>query len=448
MRSLHLAVLLAAAWLQAGEPTDLLKALDQRGAFDTVAALTRDIGPRLVGSPADAKAHAWAAARFEALGLKVTTETIPMSRTWVRGSAVARLQGRDLPVAQSAWTPATPGLLKAPVVLLQAGRVPKDLTSLKGTIVLAGAPAVSLDPPQMRAPLRLGPQPPEPRGLPLHRLLPELRRAGVRAVLMDAGKTGDHLNMDGDAEADPARTLPMAFVAHSAYVELAAAAARGERMELELGGSYGPAGRTFNTVAELPGRELPAEVVILGAHLDSWDLAPGAMDNGAGVAAVMEAARLLAAHPERPRRTVRFVLFGGEEVGFLGSQAHAERVRRERTPVSAVFVLDTGAGAVDGVALQGRAKVVPVLRPILEPLKPLGVVDTDLREETGTDHLPFHKAGIPAFCLEQKQHTYARDHHSAADTLDKVDPAEVQQCAVVLAWLGWSVADLAERLPR
>ncbi len=448
MRSLHPALLLAAAWLQAGEPTELLKALDQRGAFDTVAALTRDIGPRLVGSPADAQAHTWAATRFQALGLKVTTETIPMPRTWARGAAVARLNGQALPVAQFAFTPATAGRLEAPLALLQVGKVPKDLASLKGTIVLAGAPAVELDPPQMRAPLRLGPQPPEPKGLPLHRLVPELRRAGVRAILVDAGKSDEQLNMDGDADADPGRSLPMAFVAHGAYVQLAAAAAKGQRMELELGGTYGPPGRTFNTVAELPGRDLPGEVVILGAHLDSWDLAPGAMDNGAGAAAVMEAARLLTAHPERPRRTVRFVLFGGEEVGFLGSQAHADRVRRERTPVSAVFVLDTGAGAVDGVALQGRVKVVPVLTPILEPLKPLGVVDTDLREETGTDHLPFHRAGIPAFCLEQKQHTYARDHHSAADTLDKVDPAELQQCAVVMAWLGWTVADLPARLPR
>lgn len=448
MLRLRFPALLVAVCLQAGEPTELLKALDQRGAFDTVAALTREIGPRLVGSPADAKAHAWAAARFQALGLKVTTETIPIPRTWVRGAAVARLHGQSLPVAQSAFTPATPGRVEAPLALLQVGKVPKDLSTLKGAIVLAGAPAQELDPPQMRAPLRLGPQPPEPRGLPLRRLLPELRRAGVRAVLMDAGKTEDHLNMDGDADADPTRTLPMAFVAHSAYVRLAAAATQGQRMELELGGTFGPAGRTFNTVAELPGRELPGEVVILGAHLDSWDLSPGAMDNGAGVAAVMEAARLLATHPERPRRTIRFVLFGGEEVGFLGSQAHADRVKRERTPVSAVFVLDTGAGAVDGVALQWRTKVVPVLAPILEPLKPLGVVDTDLREETGTDHLPFHRAGIPAFCLEQKQHTYARDHHSAADTLDKVDPAEVQQCAVVMAWLGWGVADLRDRLPR
>lgn len=448
MRSLRAALLLAATCLQAGEPAAILKALDQRGAYETVSALTREIGPRLVGSPAEARAHAWAAARFKAMGLTVGTEVIPMARTWTRGTAQAHLGTEALPVAQCAWTPGTKGPVEGPLVLLEAGKLPQDLRALRGRIVLAGAPSPVLDPPQMRPPLRLGPPPPEPPGLPLRRLLPELKRAGVLAILQDAAKSGEQLNMDGDIDNAPGRSLPMAFVPHGAYARLAAAAAEGRRLRLELGGTFGPPGRTHNTVAELRGTERPGEVVILGAHLDSWDLAPGALDNGAGVAAVMEAARILSALPARPRRTVRFVLFGGEEVGFLGSAAHAARVVRERTPVSAVFVMDTGAGAVDGVALQGRAAVLPVMEPILAPLKPLGVVDSDLREETGTDHLPFHQAGIPAFCLEQRQHTYARDHHSTQDTLDKVDPAELQQCAVVMAWLGWHVAELPERLPR
>ncbi len=447
MRS-TICTLLAGALLAAGTPADLLKATGQRGAFDTLSALTREVGPRLAGSPQDAAAHAWASARFKALGLAVRTEEVPLPRTWTRGREGALLGGHAIRVAQMGWTPGTGGPIKAPLSLLPASRAHGDFSHLKGRIVLAGEPALELDPPQMKAPLRTpgsrGHHPP----FPLGRVLPALARAGVAAVLVDAGKSGDRLNMDGDGLEASGPEVAAGFVPHSEYVRLAEAAAAGAELELGLSGAFGPPGRTFNTVAELRGGERPGEVVILGAHLDSWDLATGALDNGAGVASVLEAARLLTGLKTPPRRTIRFVLFGGEEQGYLGSQAHVDRIGKELARVSAVFVMDTGAGAVDAVALQGRRKAeAPMLR-IIEPLRPLGVVDTDLREEAGTDHVPFHLAGVPAFCLEQKQHGYARDHHSEHDTLDKVDPAELQQCAVVMAWLGWKVAELEGLLPR
>ncbi len=441
--------LLLPVLLTAGEPSDLLKATSGTGAFETLKALTEEIGPRLAGSPADHRAHAWAAARLKALGLEVRTEKVPMARTWTRGKASASLGGKPVRLVQHAWTPATGGPVQAPLVLLplrQAFAV-QDLP-LKGAVVLAGEPAPSLDPMMMVPPLRLGPPKPEPHGFPLEQALPALQRAGVRAVLVDAGKSEEALNMDGSALVPSAAELPIAFVAHGDYVRLAEAAGQGRSLDLELGGTFGPAGHTLNTIAELRGEQQPEASVILGAHLDSWDLGTGATDNGAGVAAVMEAARLLVAQGARPKRTLRFILFGGEEQGYLGSLAYVRAHPDQLPKVSAAFILDTGAGAVDAVALQGRAAVLPVLAPLLEPLKPLGVVDTDLRIEGGSDHIPFHQAGVPAFCLEQRQHTYARDHHAETDTLDKVRPAEVQQCAVVMAWLGWKVADLPAPLPR
>ena len=451
MRSrLALLVLLALPLaLAAGEPAALLKATADTGAYDTLKALTTEIGPRLAGSPADHRAHAWAAARLRALGLQVRTEEVPLARTWIRGVSKATLGTTPLRLAQHAWSPSTRGPLAAPLALVPARNAfSLQGLDLKGRIVLAGEPTRDLDPPMMAPPLRLGPAAPESHGFPLTQALPALQKAGVRAVLLDAGKTGDALNMDGSPLPDQALDLPVAFVAHGDYLRLAAAAEKGESLDLELGGTFGPAGHTLNTVAELRGSERPAEAVLLGAHLDSWDLGTGATDNGAGVAAVMEAARLLTTLGAKPRRTVRFVLFGGEEQGYLGSAAYAKAHGEELPKLSAVFVMDTGAGAVDAVALQGRTAVLPVLTPLLEPLKALGVVDTDLRNEGGTDHIPFHRAGVPAFCLEQRQHSYARDHHAETDTLDKVDPGELQQCAVVLAWLGWQVADLPGMLPR
>ncbi len=443
-----LAALLAGALLGAGTPKDLLKGTDQRGAFAMLQSLTTEVGPRLTGSPQDAAAHAWAAARFKALGLTVRTEEIALARTWARGREEARLGEHAFRVAQIAWTPGTPGRLAAPLALLPLAQTRGDLSAYKGCIVLGGEPSLDLDPPQMRPPLRLPQPPPSHPDFPAGRMLPALAKAGALAVLMDAGKSGEHLNMDGDALKPKGPELPAAFVPHGEYIRLVEAAARGAHLELLLGGAFGPAGHTYNTIAELRGRDLPQELVILGAHIDSWDLAAGAMDNGAGVASVMEAARLLTSLEATPRRTIRFALFSGEEQGYLGSAAHVAQNRKDLPKISAVFVMDTGGGAVDAVALQGRKKVEATMLKVVEPLRPLGVFDTDLRVETGTDHIPFDAAGVPAFCLEQRQHTYARDHHSAGDTLDKVDPAELQQCAIVMAWLGWSVADLPAMLPR
>jgi carboxypeptidase Q len=219
-------------------------------------------------------------------------------------------------------------------------------------------------------------------------------------------------------------------------------------VRLRLDGRLGPRAEGVNTVASMPGTEAPQEIVLIGAHLDSWDLGTGADDNAAGSAAVLEAARLLAQVKAQPRRTIRFVLFSGEEQGLRGSKAYVERHREELPRHSAVFVLDTGTGRVDALALQGRAEVEPVMRQVLAPAVPLGVVDTDLRLEWDTDHIPFDAAGVPAFCFEQVQHDYSRVHHSEADTLDKTIPDELEQAAVVLALTAYRTAQLPERLPR
>jgi Zn-dependent M28 family amino/carboxypeptidase len=162
----------------------------------------------------------------------------------------------------------------------------------------------------------------------------------------------------------------------------------------------------------------------------------------------MEASRLLAQAGARLRRSARFVLFSGEEQGLLGSRAYVERHRAELGRHSAVFVMDTGSGQIDGLALQGRTEVEAVMGSVLEPLVSLGVVDTDLRLEWGSDHLPFDQAGVPAFCFEQLQGDYSRYHHSEADTLDKVKPDDLQQAAIVLALTAYRTAQLPEKLPR
>ena len=440
MRSVFL--FLVASLLVAQPPAAQLLKPQAPQAYATLKELTA-LGPRLTGSTQERNAHAWALARFKDLGLKTGQMSVPLAHTWQRGVADAALAKTKIHLAQWGWTPPTEGEITSPVVLL---RKPSDLAALKdhlkGTIVLAGAPATELDPPEMAPPLREHRPATQHGEFPIEELIPSLKEAGVLAVLTDAGKSHGRLNMAAPDKLTPGG-LPIAFVAHEDYLKLCSAKVP---LRLELGGNFGDPGEVLTTWAELPGTEFPDQCVILGAHLDSWDLATGATDNGAGVAAILESARLLVKEGAKPKRSIRFVLFGGEEEGYLGSAGYV--AKQPLQTISAVFVMDTGAGAINGFALQGRPEAAKVLMPLLAPLKKLGVTETDLRNEGGTDHVPFDQAGVPAFCAEQIQHDYAAIHHSASDTLSHVRPGELEQAAQVIAFTALKVANLPDLLPR
>lgn len=447
---LILAPVILATALQAQDPGAALLKPQAPQAFGTLKQLTA-LGPRVTGSPGERAAHAWALAQFKALGLETGQQTYPLAHTWIRGIAKASLGRAPIRLAQWGWTPPTEGAITAPLVRLDTPAAVAQLKDrlkdrLKGAIVLAGPPSRHLDPLEMNPPLRQRERKLKDPEFPLDELLPALKAAGVRAVLLDAGKSGGLLNTNTPTDLDP-DGLPIAFVAHGDYARLCAASrSTKQALTLELGGRFGGPGESLNTWGELKGAVHPEETVLLGAHLDAWDLATGATDNGAGVAAVLEAARLLKASGVAPDRTLRFVLFGGEEQGFLGSLAYVKAMPLDK--LSAVFVMDTGAGAIDGFALQHRPRAAEVLMPLLAPLRKLGVTETDLRDEGGTDFVPFDLAGVPAFCAEQVQHDYAAIHHSEADTLAHVRPAELEQAAQVMAYTALKVADLPGLLPR
>jgi carboxypeptidase Q len=425
----------------------------------TLQVLTEGTGPRLTGSPALLKAHRLAADRLRSLGLAVAEEPFALPRTWRRGPARGELvtpYPHELRLAQVGWTPPTAGDIEGPLRVFApktADEMAASRGRLAGAIVLVGAPATDLEPLMMVLPLRLDPRGARPRpregGPSRDERVAFLRKEGASALLLDAGKPDGMLDMTGDDEAVAGEVgLPAAVLIHEQYLLLTHLAPDGATVRLRLDGRLGPPAECVNTVASMPGVETPGEIVLVGAHLDSWDLGTGATDDAAGAAAVLEAARLLAEAEARPRRTIRFVLFSGEEQGLLGSKAYVERHREELPRHSAVFVLDTGSGSIDALALQGRAEVEPILREVLAPAVPLGVVDTDLRLEWDTDHIPFDQAGVPAFCFEQVQHDYSRIHHSEADTLDKARPDELEQAAVVLALTAYGTARLPELLPR
>ena len=205
----------------------------------------------------------------------------------------------------------------------------------------------------------------------------------------------------------------------------------------------------YNTVGEIRGTEKPDEVVILGAHLDSWDLGTGATDNGTGSMAVLEAARALKALGVKPKRTIRFILFSGEEQGLNGSKAYVAAHQEELGKVSAVLVHDSGTGKVLTVGLMGNYGARETVDRVLYPAADLlGLLEPSLRSEGGSDHVPFDGAGVPGFWCVQETAEYEKLHHSQADTLEHVRWEELTEGAQLLAVFGYNVAELPELLPR
>ena len=201
-------------------------------------------------------------------------------------------------------------------------------------------------------------------------------------------------------------------------------------------------------MAEIRGRELPGQVVILGAHLDSWDLGTGTTDNGTGSMVVLEAARAIAQSGLKPKRTIRFILFSGEEQGLLGSRAYAQAHAATADSIQAVLVLDNGTGAITGQALQGRKELEGLWKELLAPVARLDADSVRDASKTGTDHLSFLPYGVPGFNFDQLRRGYNHTHHSQSDTYDKAVAGDLKQAAAVMAVTAYELANLPRLLPR
>jgi Zn-dependent M28 family amino/carboxypeptidase len=194
-------------------------------------------------------------------------------------------------------------------------------------------------------------------------------------------------------------------------------------------------------VGELRGRERPEEIVLLGCHLDSWDLGTGALDDAAGCGIVLAAAKLLAEQPSRPARTVRVVLYANEEFGLSGARAYAERHAEELPRHVLGLEADLGAGRVFAFAGSVAPEGLPFLRAILPELAPLDIQWQDGPAHGGADFVPLVAKRVPVADLRHDASTYFDYHHTADDTLDKVDPEALRQCVAAYALVAWWVAD-------
>jgi hypothetical protein len=286
-----------------------------------------------------------------------------------------------------------------------------------------------------------------------------LAAEGAAAILSQSSKphgllavSGSWRGTDRGEQQEGVARLVCAYEHYGMLWRLATAPDAKVKVELDVSNTFVPGPIVvFNTVGEIKGSEKPDEFVVIGAHLDSWDLGTGTTDNGTGSCVILECARVLgklAKEGVRPKRTIRFVLYTGEEEGLFGSREYVKKHKDEMPKTSVALVHDTGTGKVKGFALMGRDAVRKVLEPELATLGEVGFEGVSLRFSGGSDHQSFEGAGVPGFACIQDPDEYRLTHHTQTDTFDKAKEPNLIEGAQVMAVTAMRVANLPELLPR
>jgi hypothetical protein len=435
---------------------------------EDLAHLTDVIGPRLTGSEGLQRAVDWTLQRFREDGAdSAWTEPLRLGVGWERGTFELHMTAphrRQLVGASWGWTPGTDGPREGDLSFVDARSIAdfraRFAGKLAGRWVMIRPPGVVRQryaPPMTPAEsvlfearrkahaAPLGPEEAELR----RNIVTLLRAEGVAGIVRDAERPEGRLLMSGSPEG----IYPFAYIVvpHETYAQFHRLLARGERVAIsaDIRNRFTEPMTVHNVIAEIRGSERPDEMVIVGAHLDSWDLGTGATDNAAGVVAVMSAARVLKASGVRPRRTVRFVLFTGEEQGLYGGEAYVRAHAAELPKVQAVLVLDNGASRIDGMSLQGRLEYVGAWRSLFAPIRELGPFTVRSRNKGASDHRPFIARGVPGFNYDQEEgRGYDETYHNELDSFDHAWPREMQQAATVMAVHAHALANLPALLPR
>ncbi len=449
---------------------------DHNEIMSNLEYLSDMIGQRLTGSENLKKANDWTKQKFTDYGLgNPHLESWTIAHIWTRGTATARILApteHPLTIASYGWAANTEGPVRGPVVYVKAEKL-EDLDQykgkLKGAIVITSEPLPLPAPDEpatnpvlvpygdsflLMRPLRPGEKPREFDPAFRRFIMARnefFKKEGVLAGLTDSGKPDGLLNMTslGGRQYGIA-PIPAAFVTSEGYSLIWRLMKRGPvevEMDIKSTIADGPA-TVYNTIAEIRGSEKPDEIVVLGAHLDSWDLGTGTTDNGTGSMVVLEAARALQKSGLKPKRTIRFALFSGEEQGLNGSRAYVEAHHDEMPRVSAALIHDTGTGRVTSISLMRNYAAREVMDTVVAPLRSLGLLELTERWMTGSDHVPFDEAGVPGFFCLQDPAQYFETHHSQADTFDQAHEADLVEGAQVMAAVAYNLAELPELLPR
>jgi carboxypeptidase Q len=429
------------------------------------------IGPRLTGTSAMQKASQWSLALFRKYGIDAHLETTHIPHAWYRGNDWGELVSpvqHWMTIRSAAWSKATPGPVTARLTVLEKHATPEDIAAnaakYKGAIVLT-------DEPEGPAVLPKNPtnahnaNVPQPHGVPktpplsiterrenMRKIMTALAQAGAVAILRDSRKP-DALILTGIASFPRYQpsALPVAYLSHPDYEWLLRLAKAGQgSFRIDLAGKFssGPVPASI-TVAQIKGAKHPDEQVIIGGHLDSWDLGEGAIDNGTGAIATIEAARLLKSLNWKPDRTLTFILFTGEEQGGIGVRKFLKDHAAEILKIDAVMVDDNGAGRIISLPLENFWSTGPLLQEIYLPLQEVFDLQPMSTEFfPSSDHIAFQQAGVPAYFAVQAPAHYAYAHHTTDDVFEIVQPGALkQQAALLAAWM-WNVSQMPDPLPH
>jgi len=445
--------------------------LQHSAASALLYTLTDSIGPRLSGSPAYDKAARWAVERLREWGLtNPHLEAFKFGRAWTLEKLTTEMTApRYMPLLAyaDAWSPSTSGVVTGNPLYVgdsSAEEIDSLGSRLRNAIVLTARPQTEYlsrdrqEPSQGDGPVKTGNPPfPGPSSrMPQRELLARLQKYGVGVALAPSATLHGTVRVEGDrmTAPDAVPTLTVAAEQYNMLVRLVRAGAPVQLRIEVVSRSNQERLDSDNVFAEIPGtdRSLMDEVVLVGAHLDSWHTATGATDNADAVSAAMEAMRILTALHARPRRTIRIVLWGGEEQGMIGSRAWvAEHLKDKaaRDRISVYLNDDPGTGPTYGFYMENNAAAKKIFDAWLKPLADLGMRRNVIEGIGSTDHVPFVEAGVPAFTTIKNFDNYdVRTRHTNADFVDAVKIEDVQQSAVVLAVFAWDAAMLDQRIPR
>ena len=409
-------------------------------ALEIATDLTTEIGPRLYGSESEKRAAEWAMKRFHEYGYdRIWSESFPVERGWIRGEETASIVS---PSPQNLVITALGGSVPTPPEGIEAEiahfRFIEDLLaapegSLKGKIAV------------VTHPMEIGQYAKISGGIRSKGPSEAARRGAIAFLMRSAGTDSDRMAHTGATSyRDGIPRIPAAAlsVPDAQQIDRLAERFKSIRIKLVLTPKEIGTVRSQNVIAEITGREKPEEIVLLGAHLDSWDLGTGAIDDATGVGIVMAAGKLIGELPQAPKRTIRIVLFGAEEIGLVGGKYYADSRSEELERHIVATEADAGQGPVQFMDIGVGNPLDPSISRIRKALEPLGIKPGRSKSSGGPDIGPMHSKGVPAFGLSMFTDDYFDLHHTPNDTIDKVEPERINQSAAAFVTAGYLAAEL------
>src|SRR6202162_863042 len=420
--------------------------------------LTDEIGGRVPGTAAMQRAVDWGGQMFKLAGAdSVHTEQFDIPNSWAEGTTEMTVSAtgtaldpklRQIPKVEFrvrcvsiAWAPALAAVKHVPVVDVGGGTDEefKKAGDIAGKIILVHSVVLKTWDDLFAEYTKAPP------------VITAAVKGNAKAVAFIATREHDILYRHTNSFAGEIDRIPQVLVAREDGERIGRLLGSGHPVwaDLSIPDRVGGPIKAANVIAEIKGSDKRDEFVILGAHLDSWELGTGALDNGCNAALVVDALRAIKATGMKPRRSIRFILFSGEEEGLLGSRAYATAHRSELDNAAGVIIYDAGTGKTTGFADGGRKDVLDAAKRIIAPLKQFGVTEMKTDMEWGTDHFDLMLEGVPTFVADQEEANYLENYHATSDTYDKVDFPQLKKHVAEAAALSVGLADLPEKIgPR